>query len=210
MLLDTSRGIRSGVDGRLCTRLILFVRAPRSRARSKSISATDSRASSSLVPAGNSKTSELSKGFANRVGESPGSAVCEAELDRGTFVDTTGISGWVAASARRGLGHSAMVIAARPNATATHKDTHMSLACVTSRGAGGMWDVRPVVIVFQVFQLGPYGPLVLRPPPSTRRKLGYSKIRTLLSARGSCRMRETRGEALSRALPALEALRPRG
>ncbi len=149
MLLETNRGNRIGVDGRLWTRLTLLVQAPRSRARSKSISATDSRASSSVVPGGNSKVSEASKGFVNLVGESAGRIVCEAELVRGAFVANPGVAEWVAASARSGLGHSAMPTAVKPNATARHSDTHMSLVCATSRGAGGMWDVRPVVIFIQ-------------------------------------------------------------
>ncbi len=58
--------------------------------------------------------------------------------------------------------------AASPSATATHNDTHMSFACVTSRGAGGIWDVRPVVI---------------RSASPTQRNSGSSKICTSV---GTC------------------------
>ncbi len=91
MFFDTSRGIRSGIGPWLRTRLMLFVSAPRSRARSKSISATDSRASSSEVPGGNSKVSEASKGFVNLVGESSGNAARDVVLERGTFVTSSGV-----------------------------------------------------------------------------------------------------------------------
>src|SRR5215831_7417528 len=58
----------------------------RSRARCRSVAATDWRACSSLVPGGNSNTSEASNGLLNRTGEFSDSA--DRSATEGTVVAT--------------------------------------------------------------------------------------------------------------------------
>ena len=133
MFFDANRGIRRGVDVGVCTCLTLLGSAPRSRARQ--------RVSPPRMPVRRPQLCrlEIRKFPRRRRGLRIASAsLWEIRLAKrgseiGACVDKV-VSVWVAASARCGPGHNAIVTAARPNAAATHKDTQMSFVCAPPLG----------------------------------------------------------------------------